>query len=107
MADMPEMKERFFEMREYIGIYEEIDIDQMNTKFNAYLQKMTKEVLPFSKAKFTLNHMMIFHLNKDANRQNLVLERSLVQGTGKQIDFLNSPHFKQFLRHLILKKEDA
>ncbi len=57
--------EWFRELQEFLMIYNEMGLEEMNSKFNSYNKKILKEIIPISKAKFTLSRMLILE-NQDS-----------------------------------------
>ena len=53
------------EILEYFKIYENLDLVQLNNNFNTYTAKILGDQMPYSKAKFLLNRMLIYDVNND------------------------------------------
>jgi hypothetical protein len=79
------------EILEYFKIYEGLDLVQLNNNFNTYTSKVLRDQMPYSKAKFLLNRMLIYDIsnNNEENHQP-ILDHSFVEPTCKHLDFLNT-----------------
>lgn len=53
------------EILEYFKIYESLDLAQLNNNFDAYTTKVLSEKMPYSKAKFLLNRLLIYDATND------------------------------------------
>lgn len=89
---------KFDQLRDFISIYEDLDLVQINQNFNAYSKKILRDVIPFSKAKFILNHMLVFQGN---NEVKPMFEHSFVQGTARALNFSECQYFQWFISHCL------
>ncbi|TNV86510.1 hypothetical protein FGO68_gene14808 [Halteria grandinella] len=99
--------QRIEERRRYLKIYESLDLQIMTANFNAYNSKMMREKIPYSKAKFLLSHMYIYQqsaqasTHSEAGQFEKVYEHAFLTGTARNVDFLNSTNFKNFLKSML------
>ena len=90
------------EILEYFKIYENLDLVQLNNNFNTYTSKILREQMPYSKAKFLLNRILIYDVSNDYAETFIpILDHSFVKPTCKHVDFLKSSNFHGFMQSSI------
>jgi hypothetical protein len=90
------------EILEYFKIYENLDLGQLNNNFNTYTSKILSDQMPYSKAKFHLNRMLIYDVNKEFDDSyRPIMDHSFVKPTCKHLNFLKSANFRAFMQQSI------